>query len=258
MSGAGTIIVPGNHLYANGGGTGVTAYQQAILDESPDLFMTFEASAGSNIAEVTGVQQGTPENVTALTAQQENKAGGFNGTSSQILVPNYDGILNAAWSGTSMSMMAWVYVPTGAGSNSKCICGKGPTGLAGSSGGWLVYIHPNQEIWFQSYSGTSGDQFYSQGSTVPLDTWTHVAVTNVAGTALASEIYINGSPVSVTVNSSIGGANQWDGSVDFRVGTRKNGAGADLWMDGRLDEIAVWGSRQLSAAEISTIYAARS
>jgi len=104
-----------------------------------------------------------------------------------------------------------------------------------------------------STSGVNVKIGYTATSTLPLNTWTHVACTYSAGTY---KIYINGVSKAVSTASSGAAVTTAPFSTDsaVRIGSAVTISGAVRHFHGSLDEIATW-SVALTPEEVLKIYA---
>ena len=57
--------------------------------------------------------------------------------------------------------------------------------------GWAISVTGNEQIYFDIHDGSNRDDTHTGNDVAPLNTWTHVCCTRVAGTG-ARTIYING------------------------------------------------------------------
>lgn len=137
----------------------------------------------------------------------------------------------------AFTIASWVYVTAAGdfrimGMHNAGSCGVGALGWELSqlsASGGLVFI------------GQTGAKPF--GQSVPLNAWTHVAVTFAGGTGGQMVLYVNGAPVSTTTYNA---SNNLTGALAFgHVGGCAGGATI-------LDEISVY-SRQLSGAEVANI-----
>jgi subtilisin-like proprotein convertase family protein len=150
------------------------------------------------------------------------QAGNFNGTK-YAAIPNSSS-LNITG---SFTIECWVY-------RQSAILGyivhKSPTGS-----GYSLYVNNSGLVTI----GTNNIQRLSSISAVPLNQWTHIAATYLAGSVY--NIYINGVSDAVTSSNSNPVAN----TDSVLVGKRDNGFN----FPGYLDEVRIW-ERPLSGAEI--------
>jgi hypothetical protein len=147
---------------------------------------------------------------------------------------------------TDFTIEAWVSATT---AGDQMIAAKDQSGVGanqfrfGLTGSKLYFIMTNSAsvdggLWKGSYALLSP-------STIPLSTWSHLAVTK-SGAAFA--LYVNGKSVATfTATASL----VHTGTQPFRVGAR-NGSGTAVLdvLDGTIDEVRVWRIAR-SASEIA-------
>jgi hypothetical protein len=224
----------------------VTAKDAAGNAKAATLTVTFNPPAGYGLVaaysfnEGTGVTvndasgNGNTGSVTAATWTTSGRYGKallFNGTSSQVFINNSTSLNFTA----GMTLEAWVY-PTVAQTGNRTI------------------IYRQQDIAYLRASQTASARVPSGGGTIggavrqvsgvsalPLNVWSHVAVT-YDGTAL--RLYVNGTLITA-------------GTVTGAISTSLNplyiGGNAPFgeWLQGRIDEVRVY-NRALSATELAT------
>jgi alpha-N-arabinofuranosidase len=137
---------------------------------------------------------------------------------------------------TDFTVAAWVKLSqaAGAGANQSIFSQEG-------TGGRNLLYRDVDSGKLKSYLG--GIATASVG-TIPLGTWTHVALVNHAGTIT---LYVNGSAdttASVSPEASAG---------SFRLGANKNPTAINANWNGDLDDVRIYTSA-LSATQISKIY----
>ena len=189
-------------------------------------------AAGGVLNDVSGRGNHGALPATAWTASGRYGAAlSLNGTSDLVLVPD-SASLDLT---TAMTVEAWVY-PTGSTNWQTVVMKEAPTGLA-----YTLYARVNAARPGAYINVGGADQAASSGTALPLNAWSHVAMT-YNGTSLL--LYVNGVlrstrsvPGVLVVTSgrlSIGGNSVW--GEYFR---------------GRIDEVRIY-SRVLTAAEIVT------
>jgi hypothetical protein len=109
-------------------------------------------------------------------------------------------------------------------------------------------------IYFALYPGsTSGTVVESPASSITLNTWHHIVCT-VDGTGNRSgmKIYIDGSPQTLRTSgqSSLTMINSTD---PLRFGARSNNTTPNSYLQGKMDEIALFNS-ELSSSNVTSIY----
>ena len=190
-----------------------------------------------NSVDYYGNNSGTDVNI-GYTSAKSNSGATFNGSTSRIAIAgNGMGI-------TTFTAAAWVY-PT-ATRYQTVIANWNQTGY----GGWDLRLTSGNklELLFGTGTGILGTTSVSIG-TVPLNTWTHVAVTVNSGNVI--KLYINGS-LDNTINSV--------NSLNYNA-TQRPSIGTNLyqgstmyeWFIGRMDEIGFW-NRILADSEILQLY----
>jgi len=194
----------------------------------------------SDNCSVSAVQQITAStNATAIASINNDAAMSFNGTDSYIDAGN-DSSLSISGD-ASFSM--WVKL-TSLGSFRALLSKR----VSDTSRNYEIMIRNTNNISF--YSGPIKSAKLTSSSTIPLNTWTHIAVV-VSGNNINS--YFNGVKDSVT-GTLTGGLTS--GVEDLFIGVRNlNGVTNGLEMIGSMDEVAIWDSA-LSSCDIKGIYEA--
>ena len=202
---------------------------------------SYDEGAGTTVADGSASRNsGTMSGATWSTACKFGKCLSFNGTSSFVESPD----INPQTPGVNATFEAWVLLPSA------------PTELASIVNKWnqtindeyLVGITPGRTLFFawhttggNTWPTTSFNQAVS-GGTIPLNTWTHIAVVR-NGAVLT--FYING-----VVNTSLRvmDTNPFrNGANTLRVGGQ--GRGANRFFKGSIDDLRIY-RRALTAAEI--------
>jgi hypothetical protein len=165
--------------------------------------------------------------------------------------PGYVDLPNIAASefANGLSISAWVY-PVGYNLWDRIVeFGNGPEksnilfGLNDQATGVLRYSD-------RGPNGGAGIELWSPQKSVPLNTWTHVAVT--VSKANVVTLYVNGKPVATGTSSN---------SVTTAVARTVNYIGRPSWtnddyLDGAISEVGIW-NRPLTDSDIAGLYAAR-
>ncbi len=101
-------------------------------------------------------------------------------------------------------------------------------------------------IWFSDDCGVSGsiNRYESNSAIIQANTWQHVAVVHTNSSVV---LYLNGSPVSATLNLGSHGSLRTN-SQPIRIGTYKalNGTNG-LFFQGEMDEVRIWNTAESSA-----------
>jgi len=99
--------------------------------------------------------------------------------------------------------------------------------------------------WFKIFTGT--DATTTASSTLPTNTWTHLALT-WDGTTNPAKIYLNGIETGYTTQTTGSGTASSDATCDLRIGSRQ---GTSAFYNGIIDEVRIY-NRVLSPNEITT------
>ncbi|MBL7817975.1 MAG: T9SS type A sorting domain-containing protein [Saprospiraceae bacterium] len=162
----------------------------------------------------------------------------FDGTDDYVSVSDN----NALDFTNNLTLEAWVK-PTGAQSQTAGVISKN---RASGSIGYALAIEPeNNELTFLANNNTS-NIYVKSTTTVPLNQWSHVAVTYNGSTV---RLYFNGSEVySQSVNISLLNSTQ-----PLYIGGIGSG-GTSTWLfKGCIDEVRIWNTAR-SASQISSNY----
>lgn len=244
----GTTICTGDTatLTANvTGGTGSFTYSWntgdtgSSISVAPATTTTYTVTVtDGNFCTGTASQEITASTAgTAIASINNDAAMSFNGTDSYIDAGN-DSSLSISGD-ASFSM--WVKL-TSLGSFRALLSKR----VSDTSRNYEIMIRNTNNISF--YSGPINSAKLTSSSTIPLNTWTHIAVV-VSGNNINS--YFNGVKDSVT-GTLTGGLTS--GVEDLFIGVRNlNGVTNGLEMIGSMDEVAIWDSA-LSSCDIKGIY----
>jgi len=200
--------------------TSVTNQAVLIVASNVPSGTYYETITATDAANVTATFPITVT-VTNPPSSDTDTAMVFNG-SSQYAVASSDvagfDIANA------ITIEAWVY-PTGT-SCSGNIVAKVTSYAIYCVGGVLTYQMGGQSAW----SGVS------TGITIPVNQWTHIALTRAASTA-AANIYIDGNLIYSGTADGAGTAALTNSSNLFNVGGRDGSSG---FFTGQIDEVKLW------------------
>lgn len=215
-----------------------------------------------SLGEYIGAGSSTTRGLWHLSGNSNDSSGnGFNGTDANISYgldkgkfgqgANFNGSSSSISVGTSStlcpsshSIMGWIY--RNAHSEGIWIGKDNDANAAQRAFSWDLY--PTSMLYYQ-FSSSSQYTSVNTSYTWTADTWTHLAITNNAGTF---QVYVNGSPITSTVTNNGGSyaAMQGATSTPLYIGRRTSSA---LWFKGNIDEVIIDG-RAWSAAEIKKYY----
>jgi alpha-tubulin suppressor-like RCC1 family protein len=240
------ISATGNQLASQLSFKAPSAPSTNILPSNPVAWYKMEETSGTTVVDSIGGNNGTWTGTPAIAS-----AAGRVGNAVDIPADTTYIVLGSPAALTNLypvTVSAWINPDT-------VNCHTGFTNLcniiyttdndSGPAGGWGFYMNPSRNIAVD----LDGDGLQTVTTqTIPLGTWTHVAVSWAP--PAAAKVYINGVEASYSVSSGM----PW---LDD-TGTNKNIGGADspsqTWnMDGKIDEVLIYG-RILTPAEIAQIY----
>src|SRR3989338_8110966 len=111
----------------------------------------------------------------------------------------------------------------------------------------------NSFVYYQTFANGQ-TTWAAPSNSIPLNRWSHVAVTYTVNVANNPQLYLDGVPVVTTKTLSSTGANTDDSGNSLTIGNRAN---VDLTFNGLIDEVRVY-NRALTPAEIRQLYKAGS
>ena len=107
-----------------------------------------------------------------------------------------------------------------------------------------ILVRSTENITF--YTKTSGTLvFTSSTTTIPVNTWTHVAVTVQSGVTDGTKFYFNGVQDATTGTHTIVG-----NTANLNIGRRTTGS---YYINGKLSNVALWNTN-LTSTQVETIY----
>lgn len=164
----------------------------------------------------------------------------------------FDGIDDYVTCGTSYSgldlvdktLSAWIKKT---GASNKGIVDKDFDNGGTNYGGWGLWIQSNNKLWFWNHGNQ--DILDNGSNTVPLNTWTHVAVA-YNYTSKTASFYINGVLNSSLTNTNI--VEKSSGSSPLVVGTMRGGQ-VGWYFDGNISSVLCY-NRLLTQTDIIQNY----
>ena len=225
----------------------ITAYDLSNRSSTDTLTVTFNApitygqvaaysfneGSGAAVADSSGNNNlGTVTNGSWTTSGKFGNSLVFNGTSSRVFVTSSASLNLTA----GMTVMAWVY-PTANQTGNRTIIRRETNGYWLYSSRLLSNMRP--------YGGAlvgSNSETVSASNALPVNTWSHVAVT-YDGSVVT--LYVNGTAVST--NSASGSI--VSGTTPLWIGGTSSSTD---FFQGRIDEVRVY-NRALTTTEIGTI-----
>ena len=163
-----------------------------------------------------------------------NSAFNFNG-SAYVEVPDAPALRLS----NNFTIEAWVYLQDG---SNETIIDKGPTYS------YLFHIYPNGQPGLGLYANYGGTHnwVYSSAVTLPINQWSHVAVT-FTNAANGLKFWVNGNLVSQ--HTPAGALTSYTGAMN--IGRQEPGGCNCNLLQSRLDEVRIWNSAR-SQAEIQS------
>jgi hypothetical protein len=166
-----------------------------------------------------------------------NRHAAFAGTS-YISVPNAAALNATLAQNGALTIDAWIRPTSYAGF---------PTivGNTWNTGYWLG-LNTNGALRFYPGSGTVTDG----SAAVPLGVWSHVAV-SFSDKDNEVRFYINGALDRVVSNVTV---SLGTSSADLRIGADRQGASADYFFNGGIDEVRIWRTALNMATAVGSLY----
>ncbi len=190
---------------------------------------------------------GTLQNGPGYVAGRVNQAIGMNGISQRVDMANpASGLTDIP----AKTIIAWINMSSGSGNTYKDILVKGDAGC----GWWLSVMNSSFVHWGQCFSSGTYGSWGSPAGSITANQWYQVAVTyDNSSAANIPTFYINGSPTALTtIGSPIGTVSS---DAPYLVSAGGEIPNNNENFGGTIDEVRLY-NRVLSAAEISSIYAA--
>jgi hypothetical protein len=241
--------------YTNANGTvalTLTTGGTACVPPSPSLVSWWPGD--SNASDLTGGNPGSLQGGVSFGTGKVGPAFDFNGSTGSVFVGDPANLKL----GTGITLDAWIYprsIPAQtAGPAMTSILTKWAQNFSDSTdadsyGLWLIQNGTTVNL-FSAIHQTGGQEPQVRGGTVPLNTWTHVAMTYDSASGQYA-VYLNGQIVGSA--AAPGGIYITDHNV--RLGSEDSYIVRAF--DGLIDEAQVY-SRALGAAEILALYQAGS
>ena len=112
--------------------------------------------------------------------------------------------------------------------------------------GWAISVTGNEQIYFDIHDGSNRDDTHTGNDVAPLNTWTHVCCTRVAGTG-ARTIYINGVSSNSATETDV--TTITDAAINLKVGTCSN----SRLLTGYISNFGYWVGTALTPAQVKSI-----
>ncbi len=196
-----------------------------------------------------GSSDGKLVNIATSTFYSAGKVGqgmNFDGSDDYIDLGDANAVEFTNTDGYTIS--AWIY-PTSSGTLQAIMS----RATASGKGWYLEYdngVIVTQGVFFDYYDGTTVIRQRSDNFQVPLNKWSHVAMTKTAGSNVYVDfkIYVNG------VNVTTAGGPATPNSIDYSGTSLEIGSrGASSLFQGKIDEARIY-NRELSATEVKQLY----
>jgi Leucine-rich repeat (LRR) protein len=215
------------------------------LDSGLVAYWNFNEGTGNTVHDsYRGIFNGTFRGA-SWASGISGSAANFNGHDS-ISIPT-DTTFNLSGSAKQITISTWINTMGGNVFDSGQIIISRWEGT-GQGAEYGLMIHPDGRIFFQIDPAPVAE--YSSVK-IPLNTWTHVAVTHTFGSASSTKMYING---VVDTGSWLRNGNQYSTPVAAPVTIGYNQSNLfPWWFNGQIDDLRLY-RRALSAAEVDTLY----
>lgn len=225
--------------------------QAVVSPYLADLVAYYKFDSNSN--DFSGnSHNGTDTSISYSNAGKVGNSATFNGTSSNISVPNSpDFDFSGVSSDVPFSISVWLYVTN---TSLRYVIGRGSSS---ANQQFDISINPNLAVYLYSGSGANG-LGRGIGSDHVFNAWEHFVITyNGSSTIGGLKIYRNGFLVPFGggggSNISYGTYTKMPASTDpLYIGRRSYGAVG--YFSGGQDELAIWKNRILTPTEVLDIY----
>jgi hypothetical protein len=221
------VLVPGGSWTDIAGATGSDSYTTPTITRSmqgnqyryvvTDTYGTASSSTVSTAATLTVVApaQGDSDTAISIADASTNLASTTVSGAESLKAQSSDALTAEAW-----------FRPTNICTGMAAYCN-----LMGREGDWLLAFNGG-ELTFITYNSTGWNSWQTTGVNLPLNQWSHVAITK--NTSTTWTIYVNGAKVYSTSQSYSPQANN---TYLFYVGNRVGGA---YPIRGSIDEVRLW------------------
>jgi RHS repeat-associated protein len=202
----------------------------------------FDEASGTTALDAVDSNPGTLTNgPTRVEPGKFGRSLGLNGTNAHVKINDAASLKPT----TTLSMEAWVYLTRN--NVSQVVVEKGDS----NAGGYGMYVCQDGRPGYQ-FKVTGGVQSAASASALPLNQWHHLAATFDSGRTDRSKFYVDGVEVADSSAACLNVTNATGTLVQdtqpLEVGSRK---GTSLFLQGQIDEVAVW-SRALTGAEVTS------
>ena len=222
--------------------TAASASAQTCAPASVGLVSWY--SSDGNALDSRSRNNGTLQNGAGFIAGQNGQALSFDGNNSNVFLTG----LNDAFA--TLTIEAWVF-PLTHGASSDAVMGRVVVSKTETDGFALRLLNG---IIQADLRLTSGDLNPTFGSALPLNQWSHVAITYDGA---AVKAFLNGSQVGASVSASGTIKNTANSQICAMIGndptTNCTIQPSGFGFDGRIDELSIY-NRALSASEIASIF----
>jgi hypothetical protein len=204
-----------------------------------------------NANDLIGVNDGTLEGGATFVSGEVGQAFSFNGTNQDVSIGDPANLKVT----TGITIDAWINPSSGPSAGLGGIVTKWhqDASLSSTADSYAIWLSNTAPLSvFTSIHTTDGGEPQFSGGVIPLNTWSHVAMTYDAATGFYA-LYVNG----VLVNSTTTNAGLNIFATDAPIYIGSEAAGAGRFFPGLIDEVEVF-NRALSASEIQSIYNAGS
>ena len=149
------------------------------------------------------------------------------------------------------TVMAWIE-PAGWGGNGYGRIFDKSTSASSTGDGWAIRLNTDNNGLNFGQGFSSGRGWWKiPNNSINFGVWQHIAVAyDASSTANDPNVYLNGSPVTVTRVDAPSGTLRSDASINLRLGN--HAAGTSWSFDGAIDDARIY-DRMLDAAEIAEI-----